>query len=216
MTDAGIDEPDIADFEDTTCHVCSLDDNAHQLLLCDGAGCDRGYHSYCLRPPLADIPLEVRMLISMSQLQVSPKIVFLIFSLQIYTQDEQWFCPKCIKAPSKRIDDHTLLVDRDHEEKTRPMCTTSHHRCRFAQFVVGKRMPRCLFFQENHKTCISCQRRFRKIQRDGKPVNARISYEISDLTEHVLLHEEHLPASQVQEIMALFRPARGLSESSGM
>ncbi|KAL1924863.1 uncharacterized protein VTP21DRAFT_4517 [Calcarisporiella thermophila] len=36
------------------CEICRLGDNDEQMLLCDG--CDRGYHMYCLTPPLSSIP----------------------------------------------------------------------------------------------------------------------------------------------------------------
>ncbi|GAA50737.1 bromodomain adjacent to zinc finger domain protein 2B [Clonorchis sinensis] len=36
------------------CQICRKDSNEAQLLLCDG--CDHGYHTYCFRPPLVDIP----------------------------------------------------------------------------------------------------------------------------------------------------------------
>jgi hypothetical protein len=220
LTDAGIAEPDDVDFDDTKCHVCASDDNAHQLLLCDGDGCDRGYHSYCLRPPLSDIFLAgVRTSVNCGYLHgYLLKLCFCTgFSekISLVTQDEQWFCPKCTKV-SKYTDEHASVMDRARPETTHPMCTTTHHRCRFAQFVIGKQMPRCLFLESNHKMCLSCQRRFRKIRRDDRQVSAGFSYEISDLTEHELLHEEHLPLSQVQEIMALLRPEHAQSQSSGV
>jgi hypothetical protein len=98
------------------------------------------------------------------------------------------------------------------------MCTNSNHkRCRFAQFAIGMRMPRCLFrfTQEKHKMCISCQRRIRTVKRDGRTMNVGLGYEIADLTEDVLLNEEKLPSSQVQEMIELFTTAGPLSESSG-
>jgi zinc finger protein ubi-d4 len=36
------------------CSVCGNSDNDDQLLFCDD--CDRGYHMYCLSPPLTDPP----------------------------------------------------------------------------------------------------------------------------------------------------------------
>lgn len=38
----------------TGCVVCGLDQNANQILLCDG--CDAEYHTYCLVPPHKEIP----------------------------------------------------------------------------------------------------------------------------------------------------------------
>ncbi|GFS02191.1 bromodomain adjacent to zinc finger domain protein 2B [Elysia marginata] len=37
-----------------TCQICRKDDNEAELLLCDG--CDKGYHTYCFRPQMQDIP----------------------------------------------------------------------------------------------------------------------------------------------------------------
>lgn len=37
-----------------TCQICLKDDNEAELLLCDG--CDKGYHTYCFRPKMRDIP----------------------------------------------------------------------------------------------------------------------------------------------------------------
>ncbi|XP_026730670.1 lysine-specific demethylase lid [Trichoplusia ni] len=36
------------------CHVCGRGDVEEQMLLCDG--CDDSYHTFCLLPPLADVP----------------------------------------------------------------------------------------------------------------------------------------------------------------
>lgn len=40
--------------ESDTCEVCQKNENEEKLLLCDG--CNRGYHMYCLSPPLTSIP----------------------------------------------------------------------------------------------------------------------------------------------------------------
>ncbi|KAJ3042941.1 hypothetical protein HDV00_006248 [Rhizophlyctis rosea] len=48
------------------CEICGGGENDEQMLLCDG--CNRGYHLYCLNPPMASIP----------------------------TTD--WFCMKCLKV----------------------------------------------------------------------------------------------------------------------
>lgn len=37
-----------------SCQFCHSGDKEDQLLLCDG--CDKGYHTYCFRPPMEDIP----------------------------------------------------------------------------------------------------------------------------------------------------------------
>ncbi|CEP14172.1 hypothetical protein [Parasitella parasitica] len=40
--------------ENDTCEICHKSENEEKLLLCDG--CNRGFHMYCLNPPLAVIP----------------------------------------------------------------------------------------------------------------------------------------------------------------
>jgi len=37
-----------------SCQLCKGGDNEDKLLLCDA--CDRGYHTYCFKPPLEQIP----------------------------------------------------------------------------------------------------------------------------------------------------------------
>jgi len=37
-----------------SCQFCHCGDNEEALLLCDG--CDKGYHTYCFKPPITDIP----------------------------------------------------------------------------------------------------------------------------------------------------------------
>ena len=41
-------------IECKSCHFCGTSENDDQLLFCDD--CDRGYHMYCLRPPLKNPP----------------------------------------------------------------------------------------------------------------------------------------------------------------
>ena len=36
------------------CQLCHLGDNESDLLLCDG--CDKGYHTYCFKPVLTNVP----------------------------------------------------------------------------------------------------------------------------------------------------------------
>lgn len=50
--------------DDTFCEICGGSDREDRILLCDG--CDRGFHTECLTPPLSEIPLE-----------------------------DEWFCPDC-------------------------------------------------------------------------------------------------------------------------
>lgn len=41
-------------YATTMCEVCGVDKNDHQLLICDE--CHRGFHTYCLRPVMVNIP----------------------------------------------------------------------------------------------------------------------------------------------------------------
>lgn len=50
------------------CHTCGRGDGEEYMLLCDG--CDDAFHTYCLIPPLSDIPKG------------------------------DWRCPKCIQQVS--------------------------------------------------------------------------------------------------------------------
>lgn len=50
--------------DDTFCEICGGSDREDRILLCDG--CDRGFHTECLTPPLLEIPAE-----------------------------DEWFCPDC-------------------------------------------------------------------------------------------------------------------------
>ena len=49
------------------CHICEQDNDETRMLLCDG--CNKGYHMYCLNPPLKSIP------------------------------EGDWFCLNCFKVP---------------------------------------------------------------------------------------------------------------------
>lgn len=41
-------------IECKSCSLCGTSENDDQLLFCDD--CDRGYHMYCLSPPMAEPP----------------------------------------------------------------------------------------------------------------------------------------------------------------
>lgn len=43
-----------AEGESDVCEICKRNENDDALLLCDG--CNRGYHLYCLKPPLSSVP----------------------------------------------------------------------------------------------------------------------------------------------------------------
>ncbi|KAG8126087.1 hypothetical protein E2320_021243, partial [Naja naja] len=41
-------------IECKSCSLCGTSENDDQLLFCDD--CDRGYHMYCLNPPVSEPP----------------------------------------------------------------------------------------------------------------------------------------------------------------
>ncbi len=43
-------------YESTKCEICKSGEEDHYLLICDD--CDRGFHTYCLRPVVVNIPRE--------------------------------------------------------------------------------------------------------------------------------------------------------------
>ncbi|XP_077540973.1 lysine demethylase 5 isoform X6 [Haemaphysalis longicornis] len=47
-------ERKVKPIEQIVCHTCSRGDDEESMLLCDG--CDDSYHTFCLLPPLAEIP----------------------------------------------------------------------------------------------------------------------------------------------------------------
>jgi [histone H3]-lysine27 N-methyltransferase len=55
--------------DDVRCEACGSGDAGAELMLCDG--CDRGYHTFCLRPVLPRVPAG------------------------------DWFCAACRSPPSK-------------------------------------------------------------------------------------------------------------------
>ncbi|VDO56273.1 unnamed protein product [Haemonchus placei] len=63
------DETDPLDF--TVCEICSGGTHEELLLICDQ--CDRGFHTFCLTPPLDAVPTS-----------------------------EQWFCPRCEESRMMR------------------------------------------------------------------------------------------------------------------
>jgi hypothetical protein len=60
-----------SDVMDAACHKCKKGDKAEKMLLCDR--CDRGWHLFCLNPPLSKIP------------------------------QGEWNCPKCMAKDAKRL-----------------------------------------------------------------------------------------------------------------
>ena len=59
-----------SDIVEATCHKCKRGDKPEKMLLCDT--CDRGWHLFCLNPPLSKIP------------------------------DGEWSCPKCVSKTAKK------------------------------------------------------------------------------------------------------------------
>ena len=51
-----IDSSSEDEIDKIACEACKRDSDDDNMLLCDGGGCDRGYHLYCLRPKLEGIP----------------------------------------------------------------------------------------------------------------------------------------------------------------
>ncbi|XP_067685038.1 lysine-specific demethylase 5A-like isoform X3 [Haliotis asinina] len=62
-----------ADVDKYLCHMCEGGDGEEYMLLCDG--CDDAFHTYCLIPPLVDVPKG------------------------------DWRCPKCVKQACSRPQD---------------------------------------------------------------------------------------------------------------
>ena len=44
--------------DDTCCTKCKATDHEDLMLMCDGEGCNAGWHTFCLRPMLAAIPAD--------------------------------------------------------------------------------------------------------------------------------------------------------------
>ena len=73
-----------APWEDGVCKVCGIDRDDESVLLCDN--CDSEYHTYCLNPPLARIPIG------------------------------NWYCPSCLsgqKEPNVDHSTHVLMQEQD-------------------------------------------------------------------------------------------------------
>ncbi|CAI2729822.1 unnamed protein product [Schistosoma spindalis] len=142
------------------CQICRRDNNEACLLLCDG--CDRGYHTYCFRPQLSNIP------------------------------SGDWFCYDCVsKATSKHlcyicggseIDDLQQQTDSNSsisEIKRLAICyhcsRAVHNSCARPAFV---RIPKqwycsnCIFLKyiktrdENSNLSLQKSRRKRKVYED--------------------------------------------------
>jgi hypothetical protein len=71
------------DVEDVVCEVCGTDELDGQLLLCEL--CNQGWHTFCLQPPLANIP------------------------------DGYWVCPNCTAAGKTEADAARLAQQREQQ-----------------------------------------------------------------------------------------------------
>lgn len=47
-------EPSTLNLSEVACELCKKPTDDDKMLLCDR--CDKGYHTYCLKPPLAQVP----------------------------------------------------------------------------------------------------------------------------------------------------------------
>ena len=45
-----------ANEDDLPCAGCRSPEDGDSMLLCDSTGCERAYHTYCLQPPLYEVP----------------------------------------------------------------------------------------------------------------------------------------------------------------
>ncbi|CAN6230676.1 unnamed protein product [Urochloa humidicola] len=74
-----------APWEDGVCKVCGIDRDDESVLLCDN--CDSEYHTYCLNPPLAHIPIG------------------------------NWYCPSCLAGQNRtNIDDNTHVLIQEENK----------------------------------------------------------------------------------------------------
>lgn len=73
-----------APWEDGVCKVCGIDRDDESVLLCDK--CDSEYHTYCLDPPLARIPIG------------------------------NWYCPSCLSGQDGTNNDHGTHVLMQEEK----------------------------------------------------------------------------------------------------
>lgn len=55
-SDDNDDDEDDEILQNLKCECCGRGDDADKMLLCDGEGCNKGYHIYCIFPPLDEIP----------------------------------------------------------------------------------------------------------------------------------------------------------------
>ncbi|XP_066315919.1 probable Histone-lysine N-methyltransferase ATXR5 isoform X1 [Miscanthus floridulus] len=111
-------------YENLICETCGSGDCDDDLLLCDR--CDRGHHTFCLRPIAAKVPIG------------------------------PWFCPVCAppaKAPKRFPMKQTKIIDffgiqKDGQDAQAPKCRLSQdaRRRRKRSLVMHKKRRRILPF----------------------------------------------------------------------
>jgi len=70
---------DLLAIVSTACEVCGSRKDDSNMLLCDG--CDAGYHTYCVEPPITEVP------------------------------EGDWFCPKCVEKGVDQLVEDTPTVE---------------------------------------------------------------------------------------------------------
>eukprot|EP00878_Enallax_costatus_P043746 GHUV01051814.1.p1 GENE.GHUV01051814.1~~GHUV01051814.1.p1 ORF type:complete len:234 (-),score=51.23 GHUV01051814.1:50-751(-) len=80
--DGTVDPRLVEDVESIMCEVCGTDEHDQVLLICDI--CSNGYHTYCLHPPLDQVPT-----------------------------DEYWLCPVCVKEGYTTLDAEQRAAQRE-------------------------------------------------------------------------------------------------------
>jgi hypothetical protein len=74
--------------DDHPCDACGKTDDAASFLLCDGDGCNGGWHLGCLTPPLQAVP------------------------------EGNWFCPKCVASGAIRSQCKSAAGEAGEDEST--------------------------------------------------------------------------------------------------
>ncbi|KAK4770258.1 hypothetical protein SAY87_030790 [Trapa incisa] len=113
-------EGDSSDYSDIRCESCGSGDSPAKLLLCDK--CDRGYHTFCLRPVLVSVPKG------------------------------SWFCPSCSRVKNlksfplvqTKIIDFFRIRTSTEEEKRNPIQDTPKRRKRASTLILSKKRRRLL------------------------------------------------------------------------
>ncbi|KAI8583625.1 hypothetical protein K450DRAFT_222031 [Umbelopsis ramanniana AG] len=107
------------------CEICNIGENEDEILLCDG--CDRGYHMYCLDPPLNSIPRTewycVKCLTAAGEdygFEDGGEYSLHSFQQKCDKFKEEWFAAKEVKNPKAVTeedceDEFWRLVENPHE-----------------------------------------------------------------------------------------------------